>query len=40
MIGFSGSLFLFVSEVILGLLVGWGLVLVINDFVLELSWVY
>jgi hypothetical protein len=40
MIGFSSSLFVFISEIILGLLVGWGFVLVVRDLMVQLSWVY
>jgi hypothetical protein len=40
MIGFSSSLFVFSCEIILGLLVGWGFVLVVRDLMVQLSWVY
>lgn len=40
MTGLSVSLYVFVGEIVLAVFAGWGVVLVVRDLMIQLSWVY
>jgi hypothetical protein len=40
MIGFSTSLFLFSCEIIVALLISYGVIVVVRDLMVQLSWIY